>query len=112
MDRNGRKKKKRQEQEGETERVGMRERLCRSLDLAPDLLPGGSVIEVRDRHLLTLHGGGKILRYTPEEVCVAVRKGYLSVKGRRLFCNSYHIGAVCIEGEIDSLSFERAEECE
>lgn len=87
----------------------LRERLCRSLDLSPDLLPGGCMIELRDRHLLTLRGGGKILRYTPEEVCVALRQGRLSVRGRRLCCISYYVGAVGIEGEIDSLTFEDTE---
>jgi len=100
---------RREEQKEPEKKRCLRERLCQSLDLSPDLLPGGCMIELRDRHLLTLRGGGKILRYTPEEVCVALRQGRLSVRGRRLCCISYYVGAVGIEGEIDSLTFEDTE---
>ena len=96
-------RKRRGEQE---EKRGFRERLCHALDLSPDLLPGGYTVELRDRNLLTLRGGGKILLYTPEEVRVTLREGCLAVRGRRLCCISYYVGAIGIEGEIDSLSCE------
>ena len=107
MDRNRRnhKHKGRTDEEKE-EKCSLRERLCRSLDLSPDLLPGGCVVEIRDRYRLTLRGGGRILRYTSEEVRIALRRGELSIKGRRLCCQSYYVGAVVLEGEIDSVSFE------
>lgn len=92
--------------ERDREKEGVREKLCRALDLSPDLLPGGCTLEVRDRHLLTLRGGGSILTYTEEEVRIALSRGALAVRGRRLTCLSYYVGAVSVEGEIGSITFE------
>ena len=90
----------------ETERGRWRERLCRSLDLLPDCLSGESLIEIRGRGLLRLRGGGKILLYTPQRICIALKRGRLSIKGARLVCIAYHAETVEIEGEIGSVSFE------
>ena len=92
-------------QKKQEEGLSFRERVSRALDLPPDLLPGGSLLEIRGRGEMTLRGGGKILLYTPEEICVALADGVLSVKGRCLVCTSYYVGALGIEGRIDEVVF-------
>ena len=57
------KKKLRSEEER-----GLRERLCRALDLAPDCFSGECLVELRGRYAATVRGGGRILLYTPEEI--------------------------------------------
>ncbi|MBQ8345562.1 MAG: YabP/YqfC family sporulation protein [Clostridia bacterium] len=84
----------------------LRERMCRNMGLSPDLLPGGTLLELRDRHLLTLRGGGKILLYSPTEVRIALPHGCLCIFGERLLCTSYYLGAVSVEGTICQVSFE------
>lgn len=93
------------------ERASWRERVSRALDVPPDLLPGGSLMEIRGREAMTVRGSGKILVYTPEEVCVELGRGVLSVKGRRLVCISYYLGALGIEGQIDEVVFGDALVC-
>lgn len=98
----------RQGKKRETDREGMRERLCRNLDIPPDLLPGAGLIELRGRGEMTVSGCGKILLYTPEEIRIQLKEGSLSVCGKRLSCTSYHAGAVGIDGYICRVSFEEA----
>jgi len=101
---------KQKKQNVSVEREDWRERVSRALDVPPDLLPGGSLLEIRGRQAMTVRGNGKILTYTPEEICVELSRGVLSVKGRRLVCTSYYFGALGIEGRIDAVVFEDAME--
>ena len=86
-------------------KAGWRERVNRALDIPPDLWPHGTLIEIRGRESMTVRGGGKILVYTPERICLALGEGVLSVCGRRLFCTSYCVGAIGIDGQIDDVRF-------
>ncbi len=104
---------------GETERMmrknngerreSLREIVSRKLDIQPDIIPGGSLFEVRGRSSMTVSGCGKILLYTPQEIRLSLKKSMLSVKGSSLICTSYYAGAVGIDGCIDSISFIDAE---
>ena len=84
-------------------------RICKSLDIPPDLLPKGTLIEIRGRSSLTLTGGGRILEYTPNEIRIAVKGGAVCVRGGSLQCTSYHVGAISIDGMIVSVCFEEGE---
>lgn len=97
---------KKQKRNVTVEHEGWRERISRALDVPPDLLPGGSLLEIRGREAMTVRGSGKILVYTPEQVCVELGHGVLSVKGKRLVCTTYYLGALGIEGRIEMVSFE------
>ena len=88
------------------------EKLCRALDIPPDILPGEGVVEIRGRGMATVKGSGKILLYTPEEICVEMKKGMVSIKGRNLVCTSYHKEAIDIEGKIHSVTFGDGGVCE
>ncbi|MBO5051137.1 MAG: YabP/YqfC family sporulation protein [Clostridia bacterium] len=46
-----------------------------------------------------------ILLYGTEEMIFSIVGGRLEIRGRELSCTSYASGAVCITGEILSLSF-------
>ena len=90
-------------------KAGIKERLCHTLDIQPDIFPGGTLVEIRGRNSLTVKGGGRITAYTQSEIRLRLKDGELSVKGRRLCCSAYHRGAVVIDGLVDSVSFEEAE---
>ncbi len=95
--------------EAEREKADLREKLSKHLDIPPDVFPGESLVEIRGRGSVTVRGGGKILAYTPEEIRIALKRGCLSVQGRRLICTSYYVGAVGIDGCICRISFEEVQ---
>ena len=88
------------------EEMGWRERMSRALDMPPDLIGQGSLVEIRGRGMMTVRGNGKIFVYTPDEISVALCDGVLTVHGRRLVCTSYYVGAIGIEGKIDEVIFD------
>ena len=100
--------REKENQRGDTGRegaVGWRERMSRALDMPPDLIGRGSLVEIRGRGMMTVRGNGKILIYTPSEIAVELHDGILTVRGRRLVCTSYYVGALGIEGKIDEVIF-------
>ena len=95
----------------ETEDGGdFRERLCRRFDLLPDLFGGEGLVEIRGRGAVTVRGGGKILRYTPEEIRISMPRCVLVIKGEGLVCTSYYQGAVGIDGRIEGVFFEEEDQ--
>lgn len=106
------KRKSRSGAEHAKEEMRLSEKVCRALDIPPDLLPGEGVVEIRGRGVVTVKGSGKILLYTPEEICVEMKKGMVSVRGQGLVCTSYHREAIDIEGRIYSVSFGNGCVCE
>ena len=85
----------------------LRGRICRALDLPPDVMPRCASLELHGRELMKIHGGGRILLYTDSEIRVALRADadFISVKGEGLSCVFYNRGAVGIEGKIVSFAF-------
>lgn len=98
----------REKRKQEEDKVSLKEKLYRCLDIAPDCLPGSTWVEIRSQTVMTVKGCGKILLYTPEEIRIELKKGYLSVCGKRLACTSYYANAVAIDGCIRCVSFEEA----
>ena len=92
--------RKNKSNENAGEKIGFRERLCKSLDLQPDVFERDTLIEVRGGCRATVRGVIKILSYSPNEVRLKTRQGILSVIGKRLFCGAYARSFVEIEGEI------------
>ncbi len=86
------------------------ERLCRALDIQPDILPHGTLIELRGRTSVTLRGCGCVLCYNDTEVSFATHIGKVCIKGRELFCSAYREGCATVDGIIYSVSFEEANE--
>ena len=89
-----------------TKAESLGERLSRSLDIPPDVLPGSSLITIHGRSALTLSGSSSIILYTPEEIRLSTKRGALSVKGKALVCISYNAAEITVEGRINSVSFE------
>ena len=81
------------------------ERICRYLDITPDGYSGECMIELHGRNYLGIHGSGRILVYTPEEIKIELRKDCLRIRGKRLYCASYYKNSVCIDGQISDISF-------
>ena len=93
---------------GKTEKSGLGERLSRALDLQPDIFSGAGLIEIRGRGAVTVNGGGRILDYTDAIVRIAMKRGAVAIRGRRLVCASFCIGRVRIEGYIEGVDFENS----
>ena len=83
------------------------ERICRKLDVLPESVSRTPYIELHGRTLLKIRDGGKILLYTPERIRIALARegGTITVTGSGLSCSFFNMGAVGIEGNIDTLTF-------
>lgn len=97
--------RRREKEEGER----FRDRLCRRLDIVPDLVSGEPTVEIRGRSLVSVQGGERILTYTPEEIRIALKRGCVRIKGKDLVCISYYVGAIGVEGRIFCVCFEEGE---
>ena len=87
------------------DRRGFMEYLAIKTELPSDLLSGELRIEIRGRNTLLLHGCRRILKYSPEEMIMAVKGDRVSVRGRRLVCTTYHGGTVTLDGVVESVIF-------
>jgi hypothetical protein len=65
-------------------------------------------IVMRERHTLFLHGCRRIIKYSPEEICVAAKGFSVIVAGRGLICSAYHAGTVTVDGYIENIGFDEA----
>ena len=93
-------KRKKQEQ------ASLRERLCHTLDIQPEVFPRESFIEIRGRSCITVKGGDRVLTYTDSEIRISLCKGAVRILGKRLCCTAYHQGAAVVDGYITSVEFE------
>ena len=89
------------------EQNSLRERLCRALELPPEILPKSTLIELHGESLLKIQGAGSILLYTPDEIRIGIAKSksFICVKGKGLSCSSYIMGSLGIDGKIRSIAF-------
>jgi len=90
---------------GERKKDSFGVRLCKNLDITPDLLPHGSLVEIRGQRSVTVRGCGRILHYSEDRVCLALFDGRLEICGEDLVCTSYYPNAVGIEGCVFSVNF-------
>ena len=86
-------------------RPSFAEKINKSLDIPPDILPYGTLISIRGRTSISVGGSVCILLYTPNEIKLSLHKETLSIKGCRLVCASYHAEEIRIDGRIDSVTF-------
>ena len=82
------------------------ERMCKALDIEPDILSGSSLVEIRGQGAVSISGSGKILDYTDGEIRIALKKGAIVINGKHLVCASFCAGKARIEGRIKSVRFE------
>ncbi len=87
-------------------KADIKERLCHSLDIQPDVFPYGTLIELRGRNAVCVRGAGSVSLYTDTEIRFVSREGEICVRGERLFCSAYRRGVATVDGKILSVSFE------
>lgn len=92
--------------EKEERRESLREKICRELDIEPDIFPSEGMVEIRGRSSMVVRGCGRILVYKPEEIRLEMGECEISVWGENLVCTSYYLGAVGIEGRINSINYD------
>ena len=83
------------------------ERVCRAIDIVPESISHTPYIELHGKTLLKIRDGGKILLYSETLIKIALpnTKETLSVIGEELSCSFYNLGAIGIEGRIDTITF-------
>ncbi len=101
--------KKKEGLNSKKERPTLTERINAKLDIPPDILPGGTLVELRGRNSLNISGKTRILFYTPERIVLSVGKDVLSIVGRRLVCTAYHPHSITIDGYVINVGFEEEE---
>ena len=92
-------------------KIPMVERICRAIDMPPEAISHTPHIEIHGRTMLKIEDGGKILLYSPDKIRVGLpqRDGVITVLGEGLTCSFYNLGAIGIEGVINSVSLEDGE---
>ncbi len=95
--------------ERDENRETLRERICRGLDIEPDVFPHEGMVEIRGRSSMTVRGCGRILVYRPDEIRLEMGASEITVWGEKLVCTSYYLGAVGIEGRIKAINFGEVE---
>ena len=98
-----------QKNKPQKEKIDLRERICKALDLQPDISEHDTLVQIRGRNKTTVHGARRIISYSPTEVRLDTKRGELQISGKRLFCSSYSRGFVEIEGLINNIVFGEAE---
>ena len=88
---------------------GFFEFLAAKTALPSDALAGEFRIELRGRHTLFLQGCRRILKYSPEEMCMAAKGFSVSITGKGLICSTYHDGTVTVDGFIVGVNFNERE---
>ena len=82
------------------------------LDLPSDLFSGECAIEIRGRTNVTVRGCRRILRYSKEEIRLAMSHFDVRVRGKHLDCSAYFAGAIRIDGEVEAVDFPPREKVE
>lgn len=100
----------RKENKSKREKRGFLEYLAVKDDMSVDGLCGNFHVELRGRNTLYMQGCRRILKYSPEEMVLAVKGLSVSVTGERLVCSAYHNGTVCIDGLIRSVNMTDGKE--
>ena len=90
-------------------KIGITERVRRALDIPPGIISRESMIEIRGRGLITVHGCERIARYLPGEIVIATASGGVLIRGDALVCVSFSSGSVGIEGRVDGVDFLEGE---
>jgi len=104
------KENKTERSENGKERRSLKERVFSGLDIKPDTLPGESMIEIRGRHSMALHGAGHFELYTPTQIKIRLKRTRITIDGKRLFCIAYNKDTIGIEGLISDISFKSLKE--
>ena len=89
----------------EKQKPSMKERIRRALDIPPDAIFRDSMIEIRGRGMITVHGCERIARYLPGEIRIVSAGGGILILGESLICVSFCAGSVGIEGRVHSVAF-------
>ena len=90
-----------------TKKPKLIERVCRAIDIMPESVSHTPYVELHGKSFLKIRDGGKILLYSETLIKIALpnTKETLSVAGDNLSCSFYNLGAIGIEGRIDTVTF-------
>ena len=81
-----------------------------SVSLPSDGFIGSFTVEMRGRELLFMQGCRGIVKYSKEEIILAAKGFFVSIKGNGLICTSYYGGTVTVEGKVNNIDFFDGEE--
>lgn len=82
-------------------------KLAEGMELPAESMPGLPLVEIAgDRRVLVENHGG-VCQYGPEQICVRVKYGIVSVRGRGLEIAKLSREQLVISGRIDCVSLNR-----
>lgn len=83
------------------------QKLAEGMELPAESMPGLPLVEIAgDRRVLVENHGG-VCQYGPEQICVRVKYGIVSVRGRGLEIAKLSREQLVISGRIDCVSLNR-----
>lgn len=83
------------------------QKLAEGMELPAESMPGLPLVEIAgDRRVLVENHGG-VCQYGPEQICVRVKYGIISVRGRGLEIAKLSREQLVISGRIDCVNLNR-----
>lgn len=83
------------------------QKLAEGMELPAESMPGLPLVEIAgDRRVLVENHGG-VCQYGPEQICVRVKYGIVSVRGRGLEIAKLSREQLVISGRIDCVNLNR-----
>ena len=83
------------------------QKLAEGMELPSESMPGLPLVEIAgDRRVLVENHGG-VCQYGPEQICVRVKYGIVSVRGRGLEIAKLSREQLVISGRIDCVNLNR-----
>ena len=88
--------------------ITLREKICQSLDIPPDVL-NGCTIEMRGRSEVLIGGLKKILIFNENQIRLMMQDFDIDIEGSELCCPSFSESKLLVCGIISSVSFAKSE---
>lgn len=82
------------------------ELMVQAAGLPEEMLPGTPLIELCGSRRLLVENHCGVLEYAPERICVALKRGRLLVRGRKLNLQRMRGDTLIVTGFVEGLDFE------
>lgn len=83
------------------------QKLAEGLDLPSEPIPGMPLVEIAGERRVLVENHGGVCQYGPEQICIRVKYGTISVQGRGLELARMSREQLIISGRIDCVMLHR-----
>lgn len=84
------------------------QKLAEGIDLPNEALPGLPLVEIAGERRVLVENHGGVCQYGPEQICIRVKYGIVSVQGRELELARMSKEQLIISGRIDCVVLNRS----